>query len=92
LPFMLPDGWRGEVVDLSVSGMRIQCIVLLEKDTEVTGELVLPGGKTVELTGTVVWSAPPLFSEYVVPGEVGLEFAHVPQEYLSALASLFAAD
>jgi hypothetical protein len=92
LPFLLPDGWKGEAVDLSANGIRIQCILLLEKDTEVTGTLVLPDGKSVELTGTVVWTAPPVYADYTVPGEVGLELTEVSPEYLSVLANLFAED
>jgi hypothetical protein len=89
LTFLLPDGWKGEVVDLSAVGMRIQSLVLLPPQTVVEGELVLPDGERLALKGEVVWSNPPDHRNYL-PAELGLELVDVPDAYLSALARLFA--
>jgi hypothetical protein len=91
LQFLLPDGWKGEVVDLSANGLRLQCLLMLDKDSEVSGTLVFPDGKRLEIQGTVVWTADPVF-EHHVPAELGIELSSVSQEYLDALASLFAED
>ncbi len=89
LTFLLPDGWRGEVVDLSATGLRIQSIVVLEKNAVIEGSLVLLDGRQLKLKGKVVWIRPPdhLAS---VPAEIGLELVDIPEEYLGELSNLFA--
>ncbi|MGQ0503694.1 MAG: PilZ domain-containing protein [Myxococcaceae bacterium] len=89
LTFLLPDGWTGDVVDLSASGMRIQSLVLLPPMTELEGKLVLPDGRAIPVKADVVWSNPPDHRNFV-PAETGLELIDVSSEYLAALADLFA--
>src|SRR4051794_30895564 len=80
LEFLLPDGWKGDVVDLSLTGMRIQSVVALHQLTEVEGELVLPNQRKVALRGRVVWSTPADHRAFV-PAESGIELFDVPEEY-----------
>ncbi len=89
LTFHLPDGWRGEVVDLSATGLRIRCVAVLEKNLEFEGTLVLQDGKQIPLPVRVVWIRLPDHAGYL-PGEVGFELLQVPNEYHSELARLFA--
>jgi|SRR5579871_916049 len=91
LTFLLPDGWRGEVVDLSAAGMRIQSVVVLQPKTEVEGSLVLEDGSTIPLKGMVVWATPPDHRAFVL-AEVGIELQSVPDVYLQALTKLFAEE
>jgi hypothetical protein len=88
---LLPDGWKGEVVDLSAAGMRIQSVAVLEPRTEVEGKLVLDDGTIIPLKGVVVWSTPPDHRAFVL-AEVGLELQAVPEQYLAALTRLFAEE
>lgn len=89
LPFHLPDGWRGEVVDLSATGLRLQSIAVLEKDTLIEGELELGEGERLTLKCEVVWANPPDHAGFV-PAEMGLAILNPPPEYIDALARLFA--
>ena len=89
LPFLLPDGWRGEVVDLSATGLRIQCLALLSPQSTIEGTLVIDDEHRIRLKGVVVWTSPPDHQGFV-PAEFGLELVEVPEEYLEALARLFA--
>jgi hypothetical protein len=89
LAFLLPDGWRGEVVDLSATGLRIQCLALLTPQAIIEGTLVVDAKTSVKLRGVVVWTSPPDHRGFV-PAEFGLELLEVPQAYLDALAGLFA--
>ena len=89
LTFVLPDGWRGDVVDLSAAGIRVRSLVTLPPLTIVEGTLVLPDGTPVPLRAEVVWSTPPDHA-LAVPAEMGLELIDAPPEYLAGLAALFA--
>ena len=91
MTFLLPDGWKGEVIDLSAAGMRIQSVAVLEPKTEVEGTLVLDDGVRIPLKGVVIWSTPPDHRAYVL-AEIGLELQAVPESYLAALATLFAEE
>ena len=91
LTFLLPDGWRGEVVDLSLTGLRVRCLALIEQDAELEGKLILPSGKELRLKARVVWVTPPDHSIRVL-GEIGLSLVDPPAEYHRALAELFASD
>jgi hypothetical protein len=91
LSFLLPDGWKGEVVDLSATGIRMRSLAVLERETEVAGTLVLPDGRKIALTGMVVWTSPPNYAAYM-PAEIGLQLTNVPADYLEAVADLFAAQ
>jgi hypothetical protein len=89
LTFHLPDGWRGEVIDLSATGLRIRCVAVLEAGLQFDGALELPGGERLKLPVRVVWTRPPDHAGYV-PGEVGFELIEPPVEYHQAVARLFA--
>lgn len=89
LTFVMPDGWHGDVVDLSAAGMRVQSLVSLEPPTVIEGVLVMPGDRRIPLRAEVVWSTPPDHTSFV-PAEMGLELLDAPAEYLVALAQLFA--
>ena len=91
LDFELPDGWHGEVVDLSATGLRIQCIAEIPLHTVIEGALKVKGGKTIALKGTVVWSQPAEHRAYV-PAEIGLELLDAPDAYLKLVAEIFAED
>lgn len=85
----MPDGWRGEVIDLSAVGMRVRSLVLLAPMTVVDGALLLEDGCRIPLQAEVVWSRPPDHTTYV-PAEMGLELLAPSEMYLRALAELFA--
>jgi hypothetical protein len=89
LTLELPDGWKGDVVDLSAIGMRVQSVLLLPVDTELEGTLVLPDGERLVLKAIVVWATAPDHVAYV-PAEMGLELRDIPERYLQAVAHLFA--
>ncbi len=86
---MLPDGWRGEVVDLSATGLRIQCLALLAPKSVIEGTLVIDESLSIKLKGVVVWTSPPDHRGFV-PAEFGLELTEAPEEYFATLARLFA--
>jgi hypothetical protein len=71
--------------------MRIQCLVLLERGAPVEGSLEMPDGSTVPVKGVVVWTQPPDHPGFV-PAEMGIELSNITEEYLRAVASLFADD
>ncbi|MHB8872929.1 MAG: PilZ domain-containing protein [Myxococcaceae bacterium] len=85
----MPDGWKGEVVDLSATGLRIQCLALLTPQSVIEGTLVIDEKTSIRLKGVVVWTSPPDHRGFV-PAEFGLELTEVPEVYLRALARLFA--
>ena len=87
----LPDGWKGEVVDLSAVGLRVQSVALLNRGTVLTGTLVLPGGSRLVLNGRVIWSRPPDHANHA-PAEIGIELVEPPELYLRSLAELFAEE
>jgi len=89
LAFLLPDGWRGEVVDMSAAGLRVLSVAVLEPKSEVEGTLVLEDGDRIPLKAKVIWATPPDHKALVL-AEMGLELQNVPETYLRALARLFA--
>ena len=89
LTVSLADGWRGDVIDLSAVGLRVQCLLALQPGAEIDGELHLDGGEVVPLKGKVVWATPPDHSNWVL-AEVGIELTDVSERYHRALAELFA--
>jgi hypothetical protein len=91
LEFQLPDGWKGEVVDLSLVGLRIQSVAVLPAHTTVEGHLVLDGSRRIPLKGYVVWSTPPDPAAFVLC-EAGIELSDVSDDYRQALAEIFAQD
>lgn len=85
----LPDGWTGEVIDLSATGLRIRSLVRLQRHTEIEATLQLHDGSKIALHGKVIWVAAD--SKITAgPTEFGLELEDVPREYFTALATLFA--
>ena len=91
LPFELPDGWAGEVVDLSAVGLKVQSVALLAEGAVVTGTLVLPGGSRLVLSGRVIWCKAPDHARHAL-AEIGIELVDPPELYLRSLAELFADD
>lgn len=89
LTFLLPDGWKGTVVDLSATGLRIQCILVLDPHLKLDGTLLLPDGQKLALKGEVMWTTPPDHVAYL-PAEIGLQLIDPPAEYHAMLARLFA--
>lgn len=89
LDFELPDGWRGEVIDLSATGLRIRCLAEIALGTVIDGTLRLRAGDAIRLRGAVVWSQPADHRAYE-PAEIGIELQEVPDAYLELVAQLFA--
>jgi hypothetical protein len=91
LPFILEDGWRGDVVDLSAAGMRIRSLAQLEAQSTIEGQLILGDGRSIAVRGIVTWT-----QAATLPGfdraEMGLQLVDVSDEYLNAVAELFAQD
>ncbi len=85
----MPDGWRGEVVDVSATGMRVRSVVVLAPNSELEGALVLEDGRQIPVAAVVVWTAP---AELAGAGlsEFGLELVRPSEQYLAAIAQLFA--
>ena len=90
LPIRLPDGWRGEVLNLSATGMRVRTMALLPMDSVIEAVLE-PEGRAIPVAGTIVWAEPPNFKLGVL-GEIGLQLSEPPQAYLELIADLFASD
>lgn len=76
-------------MDLSATGLRIQCLALLTPQSIIEGTLVIDPGTSIRLKGVVVWTSPPDHRGFV-PAEFGFELTEVPETYLKALATLFA--
>ncbi len=89
LVFILPDGWRGDVVDLSATGLRLQTVAVLQPNLLIEGKLIIDESRQIPLKGTVIWTSPPDHRGFV-PAELGLQLIDPPAEYLQALAQLFA--
>ena len=77
------------MVDLSATGLRIQCLALLSPQSVIEGTLVVDEQVKIRLKGVVVWTSPPDHRGFI-PAEFGLELTEVPEQYLTALAGLFA--
>lgn len=89
LKLLLPDGWAGEVLDLSATGMRVRSLALFDIDAQVDATLVMPDERRLRVSGRVAWRTAPVF-ELGTPGEFGLALMDPPAEYVAALATLFA--
>ncbi len=89
LTFLLPDGWRGEVIDLSAVGLRIRSIAILTPRANLEGKLLLDDGTAIPLKVSVVWTTPPDHARNVL-SEIGLKLLDGPDAYRAALADLFA--
>ena len=76
-------------MDLSATGLRIQCLALLTPQAVIEGTLVIDEQTSIKLKGVVVWTSPPDHQGFV-PAEFGLELLDVSEAYLNALAGLFA--
>jgi hypothetical protein len=85
----LQDGWSGDVVNLSATGLRIRALLELPVGTPFEGELEAEDGRLIPLKGRVVWSRPADFA-YAQPAEAGLLLEDVPQAYGELVAELFA--
>jgi len=86
---LLPDGWRGEIIDLSAIGVRVRSVAVIPRNTDVEGTVILPDGERIPLRGRVVWSTPPDHLRDV-PSEFGIELTDVSERYLSTLVRFFA--
>jgi hypothetical protein len=90
LPFRLPDGWRGEVFDLSAIGMRIRSVAVLSEEAIVEGKLETEG-MLIPVKAQVIWCKPPGES-LGGRAEIGLKILDPSETYLALVASLFADD
>ena len=91
IPLELRGGDEAQIIDLSAAGMRIQAMKALKIGATIQGKLTLAkGGKAIPLKGTVMWVTPKPFRGHA-PVEMGIQLAVIPDEYLDALAELFAA-
>jgi hypothetical protein len=88
LKLLLPDGWTGEVVDVSAIGLRVRSLAVLEVNHELDATLILPDERRLPVRGAVAWVDPPLIEG--TPGEFGLVLSNVSDDYLEALAGFFA--
>ncbi len=91
LTFLLPDGWKAEVVDVSLSGMKIRSIAFLARNQTLDGRLVIDEGQEIPLKVYVVWSSPPDPAGFVL-AEAGLEVVEPPDDYRALLVRLFAEE
>jgi hypothetical protein len=89
LEVLLPDGWKGEVLDASVTGMRVRSLLVVKVGETLDVTLQLEDGATLPMKGDVAWADVP---DFAVNGsaEFGLAFSEVPQHYLTLLSTLFA--
>jgi hypothetical protein len=83
------DGIELAVVDISVSGLRVQSAVPIELGQAIKGKLATPDGEEINVQGRVVWATPEAFRGHS-PLELGIEITKVTRAYLQALAELFA--
>ncbi len=88
LTIFLVGGSNGELVDLSVTGLRLQTRAALLANTELQGTLILDDGEPVQLAGRVAWVRP---LEHGEDGaEVGVELRDCPDSYRRAVTRYFA--
>jgi len=90
LTVRLPDGWSGEVLDLSAAGMRVRTMAVIPVESVIDVK-VEHRGRLVPARMTVVWAEPPSFDLGEL-GELGLQVAEVSEDYLKLAAELFAND
>lgn len=88
LEISLPDGWAGEVLDLSIAGLRVRSVARVQEGAELQVTLSGPRGEKVPLSVEVKWVNPPQIEGGLV--EFGLSLLAVPQPYHQLLADLFA--
>ncbi|HYX93034.1 MAG TPA: PilZ domain-containing protein [Myxococcaceae bacterium] len=89
LTLLLPDGWRGEIVNLSATGLRVRTLAVVPRSTDLDAAIVLPDGEQIAVRGKVVWSTPPDHLRNVA-AEFGLELVDVSEKYFSMLVRFFA--
>jgi hypothetical protein len=70
---------EGQVLDMSLGGLRFRSLQRLEKGDSVTSEIVLPGGRRFPIEGTIA------YRRETSPYSYGLSFAAAVQERLVAL-------
>ena len=88
LPIHLPDGWRGEVLDLSASGMRVRTMALFEPESVIEA-FIERAGKRIVVKAIVIWMEPADFDLGQL-GEMGLQLNDASEEYLQLVTDLFA--
>ena len=88
LTVRLPDGWKGEVINLSANGLRIRTMALLEPEI-VLDAVIEHAGREFAVRASVIWSDPPNY-ELGVLGEFGLQLIEPTEQYLKLAAELFA--
>jgi hypothetical protein len=88
LPIRLTDGWHGEVLNMSATGLRVRTVLLLHPGQPFEGVLE-HGGREIAVQGFVIWADPPEF-DLDRPGEAGIALVDVSHDYFALLAELFA--
>jgi len=88
LAIRLPDGWRGEVLDLSANGLRVRTMAVFEPELVIEA-FIERKGRSIAVKATVIWIEPPNFDLGQL-GEMGLELSDVSPEYLQLVSDLFA--
>ena len=91
LTLLLPDGWKAEVLDISISGMKIRSVAFLARNQTLDGKLLMPDGREVALKIHVIWSTPPDPGGLVL-AEAGLEVLEVTDDFKRALVEIFAKE
>jgi hypothetical protein len=79
----------GEVMDLSIIGMRIRCSRAAPEGAGFTGELLFEDRPTIRVQGRVAWRSASAQAGWK-PAEVGVELSQVPEAYAHMVAELFA--
>ncbi len=89
LTIFLVGGSNGELVDLSLTGLRLQTRAPLSAGHELEGTLILDDGQPVELRGRVAWVKP---VDLAPEGgsEAGIELRECPERYREAVTRYFA--
>ena len=79
--FVTPAGVKadGQIVDMSLGGLRFQSLQKMEKGDNVTSEIVLPGGRRFPVEGVIA------YRREATPYTYGLAFSMAVQERLVAL-------
>jgi hypothetical protein len=88
LTIRLPDGWRGEVLDLSANGLRVRTMAVLQAESTIDAAIEREG-KLIPVKATVIWAEPPNFDLGQL-GEMGLQLNDVSEDYLQLVTDLFA--
>lgn len=86
---ILSDGWRGELVDASITGLRVRSLLVLGVGDPIEVTLVLGENERVDLRGRVAWVKPADFGA-ASAGDFGVALADAPPAYLALVRELFA--